>query len=393
MTNVIFSVFSRVVVILSQVLIILLMIRMYGELTAGYFSYASAIASVLFMCCTFTLTKLVAVRYKSRSVTYFFSIFLVGSLFSLAIYILSYFFFIKEEAILVLITFLIKFLDYSNEFFMVYYRRLGKELLLFKKQTLRLVIIIILFFIVKENEINANIALAVLAVFYFVLFLYDCYFFGPKFKVVFSIKPFLFYLKMIQSSWKNSLNGLLSTFSTNSPKFACAYFLSMESVAIYTVLSYVYTVFCTFVSIFIQVFVIKIKDYNDSWSKFEIKSVFFILMSVFLVSTVNYLFGYDIFVLATTLNVSEVSYITITSLLLLTTIPLSIRDLESYLFIKRGFIMYINSSTVISLASFWMAISSLNLLSLSELCFYLLAANFFGMAIIIICRIFKVRVT
>lgn len=392
MVNVLFSVLSRAIVILSQVVIIMLMIRLYGELTTGYFSYASAIASVLFMCCTFTLTKLVAVRYRNRSVTYFFSIFLVGGVVSFILYIFSYFIFIKDEPFLVFSTFLIKLLDYSNEFYMVYYRRVGKEVLLFKKQVFRFLSVIVVFGIVNLLDISASVSLTLLSAFYFAFLIFDCCLFRPSFKVVCSGKPFIYYIKMIRLSWKNSLNGLLSTFSTNSPKFACAYFLGMEVVAIYTILSYVYTVFCTFVSILIQAFVIKIKDYDSDWRKFEIKTIVFVISSVLFVSFVNFYCGYNLFSFVVDLSIGEESYIVVTSLLLLTTIPLSIRDLESYLFIKKGFIAYINLSTIISLVSFWLAISIPGLLSLSQLCFYLLLSNCVGMTILVCSRFYKVKV-
>lgn len=376
--SVAYTVSTRLLLILTQLVLFLCIFKLYDKELAGYYTLAMGTFSISLLFFSFTISKFIVVKYKRRSYTFFFCVVLVASF-------ISFFMLLPLVTIVeglpvrfILLLFFIKVLDLYNEMNLIYYRRNSLEIKLFFIQLLRTALVVFMFFSGAFLNINLDIVLVSVILIYTPFFLLDCLRFKLKGRYVCSYYLLWTYKKMYHTGWKSGVSGTLSTLFTHSPKYFIALFMTMELVAIYSLVAYIYITTCTFGSLVLQVLFAKVDDFKSFWFRSLRRFIlcltgvasFISVMTYFTIEPLYKLFAGD----------QDIDLAVFSALLCLLPIPLIYKDYFSYYLVKENRISISSYATFISIVIFWFfGVLFKSELTLNKISILLLLSSFTSM--------------
>jgi len=379
--DVIYTVATRVLLVIAQLFIFILVLKSYGTEPAGYYSLAMGTFSLFLMVSTFTISKFVVVRYKRRSYTFFFSVVLWAVIGCFFVLTLSGLYFDELSLTLLYSFYFVKVFDFYNEINLIYYRRRSREKELFFIQLTRSVLAVVILISAIKLGVEIYYAFMVISLLYLPFFILGSLSFKLNFHKVFSSYSLLAYKQMYKDGWPNGVNGSLSTAYTNSPKYAVGLFLSLDAVAIYSLVAYSYTTLCTLGSMLLQVYFSKVEDIKTYW--FNSVRLFMALTTIVItmLSLITLFIAEPLYNEFFSYKVEGFSYFC--SLMMLLAAPLISRDFFSYYLIKVNKISINNFSVLIAIVLFWLlTILSFKELKLIDISIYMLSSAIISLGVI-----------
>ncbi|MDC9511492.1 lipopolysaccharide biosynthesis protein [Pseudoalteromonas sp. Angola-4] len=343
---------TRILALSSQIFIFIFIYKFFGTEQAGYYSLYLGTSSILLMIFTFTITKFIVIRYKRRSYTFFSSVLFVSSIISL-IAIMILVMLLDLNAVFFVLIYLLRFFDFYHEVNMIYFRRKKEDLKLFKIQVLKFISTFLIMIGAYAEFYSFNVMLAFFILVGAGICAYSFVDNKLKLRIMLSHRAFKFYIRMFKDGRANAINGSLSTFFTNSPRYALGFWVSIESVAIYTLLSYFYTTLCNFSSMFLQVYLSRIDDIRKDFFQLIKKMMVCYSLGIFACSIVVYLFVESI--LYTLLGSVDGNEGLVTAVLVLCCLPLFLRDVIGYYLMSINKLYLINYSVFSTLLFFWVS--------------------------------------
>lgn len=334
------------------------------------------------MAFTMAMPKLVAIRYRRHSYSYFVSASLVGVLLAALFFLFVSPLILGEwPFFLGALVFLLKASDSISEVNAVFFRRKSKDLRFLPATFIKFTFSLISIYVATAMDFEIGVLLLFVLVGAIVgnaLEFYLC----PYSLKLFSLRNSIaYYWRLLRAAHGNIYGAMLSVGISVGPRYAAAWLIGPAAAGTYLIASYIYTGVITFGSIVIQAIVARAANFTDAWRNIKRRFILGLVFCYFLLIPFYLVAGEPLMRVLLKEGYSADAYWLALTLILATGIVLS-RDLLSYRLMDLRRLRISNIASLGSIFAFWLSIVVIRPESLTPIGAIFSIALLFGMVIL-----------